>query len=107
RGSTTSTIEPAGLRTYFGAASDAIAVRTVFLETPSTRAIILIGNRSARCNLRISAQSSTDNTPVLPGSTASQSHPARGQNSDAAQGSGFTCRRQIERRGGYVELFWQ
>jgi hypothetical protein len=33
-GSTASTIDPAGLRSYFGAASDAIAVRTVFLETP-------------------------------------------------------------------------
>jgi hypothetical protein len=35
----------------------------VFLETPNVLAIILIGNRSARCNRRISAQSSTFNTP--------------------------------------------
>ena len=33
-GSTASTIDPAGLRSYFGAASDAIAARTVFLGTP-------------------------------------------------------------------------
>jgi hypothetical protein len=34
----------------------------VFRDTPNVLAIILIGNSSARCNLRISAQSSTDNT---------------------------------------------
>ena len=63
RGSTASTAEPAGRRTYLGGASDATAARTVFLDTPNTRAITLIGIPSARCNLRISAQSSTDNTP--------------------------------------------
>ena len=41
----------------------------MFLETPNTRAIALIGIPSARCSRRISAQSSTDNTPSLPGST--------------------------------------
>jgi hypothetical protein len=35
-------------------------------ETPSTRAICLIGMPSARCSRRISAQSSTDNTSVPP-----------------------------------------
>ena len=39
RGSTASTIDPAGLRSYFGGASEANAARTVFLEHPTTRAI--------------------------------------------------------------------
>jgi hypothetical protein len=34
RGSTSSTIDPAGVRSYFGGTSEAIAARTVFLETP-------------------------------------------------------------------------
>ena len=34
----------------------------MLLETPNFRAIALIGNPSARCSRRISAQSSTDNT---------------------------------------------
>jgi hypothetical protein len=40
----------------------------VFLEIPSALAIALIGMPSDRCNRRISAQSSTDNTPVPSGS---------------------------------------
>src|SRR3954467_306213 len=82
RGSTASTIDPAGARAYRGGPSDANAARTVFFETPNTLAITLIGIRSARCNRRISAQSSTDNTPVSSGSTASQSDRAGGQNSN-------------------------
>jgi hypothetical protein len=65
-GSAASTIDPAGLRSYFGGPSLAIAARTVFLEIPSTRAITLIGIPSARCSLRISAQSSTESTPFTP-----------------------------------------
>jgi hypothetical protein len=42
------------------------AAFTVFLEIPITRAICAIGNRSARRNRRISAQSSTTNTRFLP-----------------------------------------
>jgi hypothetical protein len=72
-GSTPSTADPAGRRTYLGGASDATAVRTVFLETPSTRAISLIGMPNDLCNLRISAQSSTDNNPFLLGSTEPRS----------------------------------
>jgi hypothetical protein len=34
RGSTSSTIDPAGLRSYFGAASERSAALTVFLATP-------------------------------------------------------------------------
>jgi hypothetical protein len=68
RGSTASTIEPAGLRSYFGGASDPNAARTVFLETSNTRAISEIDIRSARHSRRISAQSSTLNTHFLPGS---------------------------------------
>ena len=65
RGSNASTADPAGFRTYLGGPSATSAARTVLRETPNVLAIILIGNLSARCNLRISAQSSTDNTPVL------------------------------------------
>ena len=36
----------------------------MFREAPNLRAIILIGNPSARYDLRISARSSTDNTGV-------------------------------------------
>jgi hypothetical protein len=54
------------LRSYLGGRSLTIAVRTVFLEIPITRAITLIGICSARCNLRISAQSSTQSTPFTP-----------------------------------------
>ena len=60
-----STADPAGFLTYLGGPSATSAARTVLRETPNVLAIILIGNPSARCNLRISAQSSTDNTPVL------------------------------------------
>jgi hypothetical protein len=62
RGSTESTTEPRGCRRYAGGWSAANAFLTVFFEHPTTRAIILIGIRSARCNRRISAQSSTLNT---------------------------------------------
>ena len=58
---------PPAARSYFGGPSEANAAFTVFLEIPNTRAISEIGNRSARCNRRISAQSSTLNTRFLPG----------------------------------------
>src|ERR687883_838895 len=85
RGSTASTIEPFAARSYFGGASEASAARTVFRDTPNTRTIALIGNFSDRYNLRISAQSSTDNTPSIPPQLddASQAQQTRGQNSDA------------------------
>jgi hypothetical protein len=63
RCSKASTADPTGARTYFGGPSAASAARTVLRETPNVLAIILMGNLSARCNLRISAQSSTDSTP--------------------------------------------
>lgn len=69
RGSTASTADPGGRRAYLGGPSVAIAARTVFLETPNTRAIFLIGMPNDLCNLRISAQSSTDGNPFLLGST--------------------------------------
>jgi hypothetical protein len=59
-----STADPDGFRSYLGGPSEAIAARTVFLETPNVLAINLIGNPSARCSLRISAQSSTDNNSL-------------------------------------------
>ena len=49
------------------AIAEANAAFTVFRETPNTRAISEIGNRSDRRNRRISAQSSTLNTRFLPG----------------------------------------
>jgi hypothetical protein len=63
RGSTSSTIDPAGCRTYRGGRSEASAALTVLREQPITPAIVLIGILSARRSRRISAQSSTDNTP--------------------------------------------
>src|SRR5215471_205885 len=92
RGSAASTIDPLAGRSYFGGRSLAIAARTVFLDTFITRAIALIGIPSARCSLRISAQSSTESTPFTPWLGWSQGLRARGQNSDATPGSVFTCR---------------
>ena len=54
------------MRSYFGGRSLATAARTVFRDIPITRAITLTGIPSARCNLRISAQSSTESTPFTP-----------------------------------------
>ena len=65
RGSTASTTEPRDFRRYAGGWSAANAFLTVFFEHPTTRAITLIGIRSARCSRRISAQSSTLNTHFL------------------------------------------
>jgi hypothetical protein len=48
RGSAASTTGPFAGRSYFGGRSLAIAARTVFLDTPITRAITLIGVFSAR-----------------------------------------------------------
>jgi hypothetical protein len=62
RGSTASTTDPDSRRWYVGGPSEAIAARTMFLETSNTPAITLIGSPSAQRSLRISAQSSTDNT---------------------------------------------
>jgi hypothetical protein len=49
--------------TYFGGPSARNARRTAFRDTPRVLAITLIGIPSARCNRRISAQSSTFITP--------------------------------------------
>lgn len=68
RGSTASAIEPRGALSYFGGPSEASAPFTVFFDTPSSRAMALMGIFSARCSLRISAQSSTLSTLFLPGS---------------------------------------
>jgi hypothetical protein len=65
RGSTASTSDPAGARSYLGGPSDRNAARTVFFEIPKPLAIVLIGTFSTRCNRRISAQSSTVNTCFL------------------------------------------
>jgi hypothetical protein len=78
RGSNASTDEPAGLRSYFGGPSLASAGRTVFLETPSARAIALIGIPSALCSLRISAPSSTVSTSLPRHTPPSQKIPQRG-----------------------------
>src|SRR5690349_5513274 len=93
RGSNTSTLEPADRRSYLGGASARNAARTVLRDTFITRAIILIGNPSARCNRRISAQSSTDNTPPPPGPVKAR-RLGRGQNSGGDTGLAFTRRRQ-------------
>src|SRR4029453_3697964 len=62
RGSTGSTNKLRACPRSAGGSSAAIAFFTVFFEHPTTRAITLIGIRSARYNRRISAQSSTLNT---------------------------------------------
>src|SRR5690606_24023545 len=85
-GSTASTIDPLPARRYFGGSSAANARLTVFFEMPNRRAIALIGMPSARCNRRISAQSSTLITL--------HSDSGGGQISAVAWGSVFTCRRQ-------------
>src|SRR5689334_24647052 len=82
-------MDPAGLRSYRGGPSEANAARTVFRETPNFRAIALIGNPSARCNRRISAQSSTDNTPALPRLGRAETRIAGGQDSADTPGSVF------------------
>ena len=69
RGSNESANPADALRSYFGASSLRNAALTVFRETPMTRAISEIDTRSARCSLRISAQSSTSNTRFLLRST--------------------------------------
>ena len=71
RGSTTSTADPFDARRYLDGAVDANSASTVFFERPITRAIALIGIRSARCSRRISAQSSTCNIRFLLTSTRS------------------------------------
>ena len=63
--SNASTADPAGLHSYFGGPSEANAARTVLREIPNVLAINLIGNPSARCKRRISAQSSTDNNSLF------------------------------------------
>ena len=62
--SNSSTTDPAGARSYRGGPSEATAARTVFRDTPNVRAIVLIGNPSARRSRRISAQSSTANNSL-------------------------------------------
>ena len=69
RGSNSSTLEPAGFRTYFGGPSQANAAFTVFREQPITRAISEIDTPSDFRSRRISAQSSTISTRFLPAST--------------------------------------
>jgi hypothetical protein len=59
RASTPSANLGRGARSYLGGRSDANAERTVFRAIPNRRAISLIDTPSARCNRRISAQSST------------------------------------------------
>jgi hypothetical protein len=61
-GSTASTIEPFAGRSYRGGWCELSARRTVFRAIPNRLAMARIAIPSARCNLRISAQSSTFNT---------------------------------------------
>jgi hypothetical protein len=69
RGSTASTIDPPPTRRSYRGDPSAVSARfTVVFETPITLAITLIGIPSARYSRRISAQSSTLNTSLPPGS---------------------------------------
>ncbi len=93
-GSNPSTADPCGDRTYLGGPSDPIADLTVFLEIPNRRAIALIAIPSARCNRRISAQSSTLNTPHDPLDSNESRVSHGGQDSGGDTGSAFNRRRQ-------------
>ncbi|WP_370629996.1 hypothetical protein [Tessaracoccus sp. OS52] len=55
-------VTSAGLRSYFGGESEAIARKTVVLDAPNLFAIRVFGTPSA-ANLRINAQSSVVITP--------------------------------------------
>lgn len=95
RGSTSSTTDPTGARSYLGGISAASLAFTVFFEIPNCRAITLIGIFSAKYNRRISAQSSTCNIPfVLPARLGARVS-GGSQFSGEATGSVFTCRRQL------------
>lgn len=61
-GSIVDAVEPFAARSYRGGSCEASAFFTVFFEIPSLRAMARIAIPSARCNRRISAQSSTFNT---------------------------------------------
>ena len=65
RGSTASTTDPAGCRSYFGGPSEANAARTVFLETPNIPRDHLDRHPLRPMQPRISAQSSTANNSLL------------------------------------------
>lgn len=56
-------VVPAAGSAYRGGADAARAFFAVFFEIPNRRAIARIAIPSARCSRRISAQSSTPNTP--------------------------------------------
>src|SRR5581483_11909094 len=89
--------EPTGRRSYFGGVSEANAARTVLRDTFITRAIILIGNPSARCNRRISAQSSTDNTPCLPPTLIKARRSRKGSKFGRRHGVSFQAARTPKR----------
>ncbi|WP_370586002.1 hypothetical protein [Tessaracoccus sp. MC1756] len=55
-------VTSAGLRSYLGGASEAMALNTVVLDTPNLFAILAFGTPSA-ASLRINAQSSIVITP--------------------------------------------
>jgi hypothetical protein len=63
-GSNASTADGLAGREYFGGSAAANARRTAFCDTSNRLEIAPIGIPSARCNRRISAQSSTANTPL-------------------------------------------
>lgn len=110
--STASTTEPLAGRSYFGGRSLASARLTVFFEMPRCRAIARIGICSARCSLRISAQSSTQITLSLLTSDQDQDQakitkwvtfdpPSEGQDSSDADTDPYmptNCGTQVSRR---------
>src|SRR4029077_14449835 len=101
--SNASTADPTGLRTYFGGSSQANADRTVFRETFNVLAINLIGNPSARCNLRISAQSSTTNNSLLLSAPKPRLR-RRGSKFGRRHGVSFQTMRTLKRSAGRREL---
>ena len=66
RSSKASTADVCRGRRYEGGSPDLTATRTVLRATPTRFAIVLMPKPSAKCSLRISAQSSTVSTSPLP-----------------------------------------
>jgi hypothetical protein len=106
RSSKASTADVCRGRRYEGGSPDLTATRTVLRATPTRFAIVLMPKPSAKCSLRISAQSSTVSTSPLPERPAwsTQARPGitvrygfrveRGQDSTGVRGSVLHRRRQ-------------
>jgi len=104
-GSNESTAEARAGREYRGGLDDANARRTALRDTPSRRTIALIGRPSARCNRRISAQSSTASTPLIVKQGVHFQSAPRGHDSVGSdKREGGSTRVELARESGYARL---